>query len=94
MIGSKKDIGKDRWDLLPYQEVKEVVKVLTFGSKKYSDNNWQKVTKAKERYFSALMRHLIAWYIGESKDTESDLSHLSHAACCILFLMWFDRKEK
>lgn len=47
--GVKYDEGKDRWDLLPFAQVRKVVKILTFGASKYSPNNWQKVDNARER---------------------------------------------
>lgn len=93
MKGVKKDGEKDRWDLLPYGPVAEVVKVLTFGARKYSDDNWQQVPQARKRYFAAAMRHLVAWFRGERYDPESKIHHLAHAVCCLLFLMWFDGEK-
>ncbi len=95
MDGEKHDQGKARWDLLPWGPVRQIVAVLTFGAKKYAPHNWQKVDNPRERYFAALHRHLVAWREGELLDPETKLPHLAHAACCVLFLMWFDdRKEK
>lgn len=88
MCGIKYDTDKDRWDLLPWESVREVVKVITFGAKKYSDNNWRKVSK--DRYFAAAHRHLVAYRLGEIKDSESSFEHLAHAICCILFIMELD----
>jgi len=90
MIGIKFDVGKLRWDLLPWDAVGKVVAVLTYGAKKYADNNWQKVEPWRERYFAAAQRHLTAWYLGERIDRESGLHHLAHACCCILFLIFRD----
>lgn len=87
--GVKGDSGKDRWDLLPWAETEQVVKVLTFGAKKYDDNNWQKVTE-KPRYIAAAFRHIIARVKGEHMDQETGLPHLAHAVCCLLFLLWHD----
>jgi hypothetical protein len=92
-IGRKFDQDKPRWDLLPWDETQEIVEVLTFGSKKYEDNNWTVVSSPKRRYFAALCRHVLAWWRGEKIDPESGKSHLAHAGCCLLFLMWFDNKE-
>lgn len=89
-LGRKFDQDKPRWELLPYKEVGEIVDIFTFGAKKYEDNNWKHVKPLKERYFGALMRHLVAWKEGEKKDPESGRSHLAHAGCCLLFLMWGD----
>jgi hypothetical protein len=86
--GRKFDDGKPRWDLLPFGPVEDVVRVLTFGAKKYADNNWQNVTPFRERYFSAAMRHIAAYKRGEWLDTDSNLPHLAHAICDLIFLMW------
>lgn len=91
--GVKYDSGKPRWGLLPYEELEDVVKVLTFGSQKYADDNWKKVPDAQNRYFDAAMRHLIAWKKGEREDQETGISHLAHATCCLLFLQWFDKND-
>ena len=88
--GRKDDSSKRRYSLLPKGAVNSVVDVLEFGSKKYADNNWQKVPDAKTRYYDAAMRHLDAWLNGDLKDAETGLPHLAHAICCLMFLMWFD----
>lgn len=92
--GLKLDKGKARWDLLPFEEVEDVVDILTFGAEKYAPNNWQKVDNAKSRYLAATFRHLVSWIKGDKTDKESGKSHLAHACCNILFLMWFDRHQK
>lgn len=91
--GKKFDQGKPRWSLLPWNAVKEIVKVLTFGSIKYDDNNWKHVENPKDRYYSALQRHITDWWEGEEYDPETGLSHLAHAGCCLLYLLWFQLKE-
>ncbi len=92
-IGNKFDSSKPRWDLLPWNELEEVVKVITFGAAKYSDNNWKKVSP-KERYLAAAFRHLSARAKGNQKDPETGLPHLAHCICCLLFLMWHDHNTK
>lgn len=88
--GLKNDTEKERWDLVPMKALNEVVKVLTFGAKKYSENNWKLVSNGRERYYAAALRHLRdAQENYEARDKESGLLHLAHAACCILFLIWF-----
>ena len=92
--GSKHDIGKAPWHLLPWEEVEEVVKVLQHGAAKYGEFNWMQVPDARKRYFSAAMRHLAAYANGQGRDLmdkESGLSHMSHAVCSILFIMHFER---
>ena len=91
--GAKFDSDKLRWDLLPFKEVEDIVQVLTDGAKKYAPNNWQKVPDKEERYFAALLRHVIARRKGEIIDPDSGRTHLSHAGCCLLFLMWADNQN-
>lgn len=84
--GVKFDSGKPRWDLLPINITEEVVKVLTYGAKKYSDDNWLKVDNLDKRYYAAAMRHLCAYRQGQENDPESGFSHLAHAICCLMFM--------
>lgn len=87
--GIKNDDGKLPWDLLPWDAVQEVVKILLFGMKKYDARNWEKGFKYS-RLYAALQRHLVAWFqFGEDTDPESGYSHLAHAGCCVLFLLAF-----
>ena len=90
LLGRKYDGEKLRWDLLPWEPTEEVVKVLTFGAKKYAPNNWKYVPGRRWRYIGAAYRHLKAWICGEKLDVETGLHHLAHAACCLLFLLWCD----
>ena len=87
--GLKLDSGKPRWSLVPWGAMASVVRVLTFGAKKYADDNWKHVANARTRYYDAAMRHLTAWWLGEEKDPETGESHLAHAACCVLYLLSF-----
>lgn len=86
--GKKYDNGKIRYDLIPPECLKELAKILTFGSEKYGANNWQNLENYNERYYSALMRHIEAWRSGEMHDPESGELHLSHAMCNVMFLLW------
>lgn len=89
--GRKADAGKPRPSLLPWRAIQQIVAVLEFGAAKYGADNWQRVPEARQRYFDAAMRHLLAWWDGERMDAESGLPHLAHAGCCILFLLWSDK---
>lgn len=89
----KSDQGKLRWSLMPWTQLKEVVKVLMIGAAKYSDDNWHKASDEDvKRYKDALSRHVIDWLAGEKKDPETGLSHLAHAICNCLFLMYYDNR--
>lgn len=89
--GRKLDDDKKPWHLLPGDAVEEIVDILDFGAKKYAPRNWEK-GMSWSRVFSALMRHMWAWWGGESRDSETGKSHLAHAGCCILFLIAFEKR--
>lgn len=98
--GRKDDLNKRRYSLLPANTVNQVVDVLEYGaSDKYEVDNWQKIPDARTRFYNAAMRHIDAWWNGEILDLDkgetkgSQLPHLAHAICCLLFLMWFDNKD-
>lgn len=87
--GTKFDTLKNRWELLPMNEVDEIVQILTLGAAKYGNYNWMKV-RPTDRYLGALLRHIKEWKAGKQVDEESGLSPLAHAGCNLLFLMWLD----
>jgi len=84
--GMKTDNDKLRWDLLPFDVIEEIVDIMTYGAKKYEPNNWKKVEMW--RYKAALLRHIVAWWLGEDLDKESGRHHLSHALCNLVFIRW------
>lgn len=97
VAGTKYDKGKAPWYLFPMKAGEEVVKVLAFGAytKGYGENNWMLVKNPYKRYFSACLRHLSALQPDNpqgipnfaSKDPESGLFHVAHAACCLIFIL-------
>lgn len=89
--GEKKDDGKFRWELIAFDAFEGVAAILTMGAKKYEARNWEKGI-AYGRVFGALMRHLSAWWRGESIDAESGRSHLDHAMCELMFLSAYEKR--
>lgn len=87
MEGIKHDVDKLRYELLPVKPIEDIVRVLTFGSKKYKDDNWKHVKPFEDRYYAAALRHITAWRKGEILDRETGLPHLAHATCCLVFLL-------
>ena len=85
----KLDQGKIPLELLPFESLAEVGKVLAFGAEKYGRYNWRSGMEWT-RLVGAVLRHLFTWTRGESKDPESGLSHLAHAACGLLFLLAYE----
>lgn len=85
MSGIKYDLDKPQMYLLPPRATLEVGKVLTYGAHKYSPENWKLLDNLQERYTSACLRHILAEMTGEENDEETNLSHLAHAICCLMF---------
>jgi hypothetical protein len=75
-------------DLVPPLFIKLVALVLLFGSRKYKANNWLKGMSWSEVAAGA-KRHIDDFLEGNEYDSESKLPHLAHAACCLMFLIWY-----
>ncbi len=90
MAGTKNDEGKARYDLLPWDAIHEVVRVLTKGAEKYDDRNWEQgITYG--RVFRAGIQHATDWWQGEDLNSADwGLHHLAHSACCILMLLAYE----
>src|SRR3990167_2452104 len=73
--GRKDDDNKPRFDLLPFDALRAVATVLTFGAAKYEDRNWEKGMKWG-RLAAATLRHIGSWMCGYDYDEESKLHHL------------------
>lgn len=90
--GMKFDGEKPDYSLVPFGALDEVVKVLTYGAKKYDRFNWEKVEDI--RYQAAALRHISAYMQGQKYDPETGINHLAHAVCSLLFLVEFDKKSE
>lgn len=89
--------------LLPWRAITALAGIYAYGAKKYAANSWRDVPidpetgeTPIERYFNAMMRHLIAWLGGEWLDKESGHPHLAHAmwGMVALFELSMDEREK
>lgn len=93
----KFDDGKPPFELLPFEALESVAKVLAYGAKKYDAHNWRKGL-GRARLCGAALRHIFAYLRGQDNDDKPDaqgrlgsgLPHLAHAACCILFALTFE----
>lgn len=98
----KQDSGKPDWTLFPYKGAEVVVRVLEYGAKKYTRDNWKAnvggdpvlVKEWLDRLLAAAARHLHAHLEGDEVDAESGLPHIAHAACDLLMFLWYAAKEK
>lgn len=79
MMSIKND-RKDKklmWELLPLEDIEDVVKVYTEGANKYGVNTWQNLENGYNRYKAALFRHLLEYEKGNEYDEETGCRHLA-----------------
>lgn len=80
--------GKLRYDLVEPRAFQDFVEVLTDGSNKYFDRNWENGLSWTS-VLASLKRHIAAIEKGEDYDPESGRLHIAHAACNVHFLNTF-----
>jgi len=85
--------GKIRYDLIPPWSLEQLAKVYTFGTIKYSDDNWWKGLKWRMEVFGCILRHVWRWFRGEQLDAESQIHHLAHAVWNCFALMEYERNR-
>lgn len=89
--GTKDDAGKIPMDLLSPWFLLGISEVLQFGAEKYEPYNWAKGIKYS-RVYSAMQRHMWAFWRGEDLDDETGMPHLWHAGCCLMFLTHYEQR--
>ena len=81
------DGDKLDWSLMPWDAVQEVMMTMHYGAVKYEERNWEK-GNSYNKYYSATMRHMMAWHMGQDFDEgESECHHLAQAAFNLLALL-------
>ena len=85
--------GKLQWSLVDFDALEDMVKVLEFGAKKYSADDWKKGLNTNE-ITESMMRHLFAYLRGEDIDPESGLPHTGHIMCNAMFLSYMQKFAK
>lgn len=93
MEGRKDDKGKLRYDLIPIEPMKEFAKVWGIGAEKYGDRNWESGI-LWSRIFSAIFRHLLAFWNGEQFDPEDGQEHLASVAWGAFVLMEYEKTKR
>lgn len=83
--GARFNSGKVEYHQFPLEAIEGTLRVLMYGAKKYAPGNYLK-GQPWTVPFNSLMRHMAAWQRGELLDPESNLPHLDHAMCNLMFL--------
>jgi len=86
--GLRYNFGKLKFNLIPREWKEGLAHLLTVGSWKYDDRNWEK-GMAWDETLACLERHLNKWLAGEIYDVETGAHHLIAVAwnALVLFSM-------
>lgn len=80
--------GKLPWHLVDFRALEPMVRVLAYGMRKYSADNWKKGLSLTE-IRDSFIRHMKEWNSGQEIDPESGESHIGHMMCNLLFYAYF-----
>lgn len=94
MNGADNSGDKLRYDLIPTAPLRGAAHVLTIGHKKYGEGNEPNWIKGKSfaSHYGALLRHLNAYWSGETHDDEG-FHHLSAVIANAMILMDMDLRH-
>lgn len=79
-------IKKVPFSTVPAPVIAEIGLAMLEGARKYRRHNYRAIGVRASVYVDAAMRHLTAWWEGESIDPDSGLSHLVKASACLVVL--------
>lgn len=85
---------KLRWELLPLEDVEDIVRVYTAGAKKYGENKWQDLPDGIRRYKAALLRHLVEYDKGNEMDEETGSRHLAAVAWNAIAMLHISKQKQ
>lgn len=85
---------KPRWELLPLEDVEDIVRVYTAGAKKYGPDQWQNLPDGIRRYKAALLRHLVEFDKGNEIDEETGCRHLAQCAWNAIAMLHISKHKK
>lgn len=79
--GAQQSKLEERYDLLPPEAMRRLAKVLAYGARKYSDNNWHGIPL--QSHLNHLIRHAIEFLAGDKSE-----DHLGHVLCRAAMAVW------
>ena len=82
------------WELLPLEDVEDIVRVYTAGAKKYGPDKWQNLPDGIRRYKAALLRHLVEFDKGNEIDEETGCRHLAQVAWNAIAMLHISKQQK
>lgn len=90
--GGQKGQKEERFDLIPWDAMRQVAEVYGKGASKYADRNWEK-GYSWGLSIGAMARHFALWCMGETFDKETGCDHMAHCAWHALTLITFRTRK-
>ncbi len=80
-------VAKPPIALIPGPALIHMADAFRDGAKKYGPANWRNDPVTTSTYVNAALRHILAYYDGETNASDSGVHHLGHAAGCLAILL-------
>jgi hypothetical protein len=80
-------VAKPPIALIPGPALIHMADAFRDGAKKYGPANWRIDPVTTSTYVNAALRHILAYYDGETNAPDSGVHHLGHAAGCLAILL-------
>lgn len=90
--GGEKGVKDERFDLIPVGPLAQLARHYAAGAAKYDEHQWRKGYEWSKSY-SALIRHLTAFWSGEDIDGETGSHHMVAVAWHAFTLLEFVEKH-
>lgn len=84
----KRDEALPMYELLEHVFLERTAKVMTHGAEHYGVENWKNFSPEQ---VLDIQRHLFK-HVCQFMAGEIDEDHLAHAACNLMFLMWYQNR--
>jgi len=85
---------KPRWDVLPWEQLKPVIRILNQGAERYNERygeqHWKQTPEGRMVYMNKAIRHIVEYMTGVREDADSGEDPRAHAVCDLLFSMGFE----
>jgi len=82
--GAQRRDRKPRLDLIPFEFLESVARVLSSGAVKYGPYNWK---RGQKQFFLDAWNHAFV-HLERFKEGDASEDHLAHLACNVAFLIW------
>ncbi len=87
-------LTKPSFSNVPAPALLPMMKAFADGKQKYGRFNWREKGVTASVYYDAAQRHLMAYWDGEDRASDSGVHHLGHAMACLAIILDAERHQK